>query len=138
MEREIIVRAVYVSENVVSINYYTIEDIICGYGLEWEFSDGTSLPFKDVYNGDLGFELFTGLEDVNKAKIFYGDKLKFTVFDCFDNDTQHEGIVRYDAENAEYVICTSEDTYVLGWVHQQDCELEIVGNIHDQPKSEEA
>jgi hypothetical protein len=75
------------------------------------------------------------------AMIFEWDIADFTVFDCFDNDTQYRGVVVYNE-----VICAfelwkspkvpfwgSDGPFSLGWVLEQDVEFEIIGNIYDNP-----
>lgn len=82
----------------------------------------------------------TGLTDKNGKKIFEGDICYFTVFDCFDNDTQYRGVVVYSGSRfmlwksvgSEYY--GADGGFDLDWVIAQDDEFEIVGNIHDTPE----
>ena len=78
---------------------------------------------------------FTGLTDCKGKEIFEGDMLSFTVFDAFGGDRQHGGTVRYCG--SRFMIWLSLDGEVcldLDWVIEQDDELEIIGNIYDNPE----
>lgn len=78
---------------------------------------------------------FTGLTDCNGKEIYEGDMLSFTVFDVFGGDRQYRGTVRYCG--SRFMIWLSLDGEVcldLDWVIEQDDELEIIGNIYDNPE----
>lgn len=78
---------------------------------------------------------FTGLTDCNGKEIYEGDMLSFTVFDVFGCDRQYRGTVRYCG--SRFMIWLSLDGEVcldLDWVIEQDDELEIIGNIYDNPE----
>ena len=78
---------------------------------------------------------FTGLKDSSDIDICDGDELSYTIFDYNDNDKQYTGVVKWfgsgfvvtqvpdDQGNGEYGID-------LFWIHSQDEELKVVGNIH--------
>ena len=75
---------------------------------------------------------FTGIKQ-NDSKIFEGDRLSFTVFDCFDNDTQYMGVVEYIGSRFMIVNPNDKDgnygndgPFDLDWVCYQDDELEII------------
>lgn len=78
---------------------------------------------------------FTGLRDCKGKEIYEGDILSFTVFDAFGGDRQYRGTVRYCG--SRFMIWLSLDGEVcldLDWVIEQDDELEIIGNIYDNPE----
>jgi uncharacterized phage protein (TIGR01671 family) len=77
-----------------------------------------------------------GLTDSIDIDICDGDELSYTIFDHNDNDKQYTGVVKWfgsgfvvtqvpdDQGNGEYGID-------LFWIHSQDEELEVIGNIHE-------
>ena len=102
--------------------------------------------FKEVYfytlikgeYADFKPSEYTGLKDSNGIEIYEGDIIYFTYFGLFDTDEQHNGIVKYDDERAEYLLevigSKQEERFSLGWIHYQDDEIEIIGNIYKNPE----
>lgn len=83
---------------------------------------------------------YTGLTDKNDKKIFEGDIIKFTTWDCQGSDTQHIGVVKlaygmwsiWKSSNSEY--WGADGAFGLYMVHSGDDEIEVIGNIHDNPE----
>lgn len=83
---------------------------------------------------------YTGLTDKNDKKIFEGDIIKFTTWDCQGSDTQHIGVVKlaygmwsiWKSSNSEY--WGADGAFGLYMVHSGDDEIEVIGNIHENPE----
>lgn len=74
---------------------------------------------------------FTGMKDRYDKKIFEGDVLYVTVFDCFDNDKQYR--VRVEWVGTEFIgvdVTNDDSAWNLCWLCNQDEEIEVIGNIH--------
>lgn len=78
---------------------------------------------------------FTGLRDCKGKEIYEGDILSSIIFDAFGGDRQHIGIVRYCGSSFMiWLSLDGEDCLYLDWVIDKDDELEMIGNIYDNPE----
>ncbi len=80
---------------------------------------------------------YTGQNDFEEKEVYEGDILRFTVFDYNGADTQHKGIVKWVEDSCAFVIVNSlesDEGYWLYWVLQQDDEVEISGNVFENPE----
>ena len=74
---------------------------------------------------------FTGLTDKNGKKIFEGDIVSFKRINALGYTTCRIGKVRYDDElPIFYILSTTGDAW--DWVYCED--IEVIGNIHDNPE----
>lgn len=79
-------------------------------------------PRYDVIPESVG--QFTALYDKNGKRIFEGDIVVYR--------GDEYGVIEYDAEIARF--CVTFDTWSTDFDHLYGKELEIIGNIHDNPK----
>ena len=81
---------------------------------------------------------FTGFKDANSVEIYESDKVSFTIFDCFDNDTQYEGFIVWSG--SRFMIWNTPDSeyygvdggFDLDWVWSQDDEFKVIGNKYEE------
>ena len=85
---------------------------------------------------------FTGLKDKNGVKIFEGDVVDFTDFNGISGgETQYKGVVKFS--DGQWEIWQHPDfeyydgangAFHLYWAFNNDCELCVIGSIHDSPE----
>ena len=68
---------------------------------------------------------YTGLKDKNGKKIFEGD----TVWFC---DEKERGVVYFDNSCSRFAV--RFDTFDAAFDHLYSNDLEIIGNVHDNPE----
>lgn len=67
---------------------------------------------------------FTGIYDKNGKRIFEGDMVSY-------KGDEHAAII-YDEETARF--CVGFDTWSTDFDHLYGKELEVIGNVHDNPE----
>lgn len=72
---------------------------------------------------------YTGLTDKNGKKIWENDVVSMKYVDCVCN-----GVIEYKTENARFVFCEFEDVYGADYGFDHTCEMEVIGNIFDNPE----
>lgn len=74
---------------------------------------------------------YTGIDDRNGKKIFEGDIVSFTRINALGYTTKRVGTVKYyDKLPIFYIMATTGDAW--DWVECGD--IEVIGNIHDNPE----
>lgn len=67
---------------------------------------------------------YTGKTDMHRVKIFEGDKVRY--------DDDETGYIEWDEETARFII--SGDGVIYDFDNFRGDELEVIGNIHDNPE----
>lgn len=95
--------------------------------------DDINLMMVDVNPDTVG--QFTGLEDNNGKEIYEGDILDCTVFDFNGNDKQYRVKIEWCyTEFCGFVIGKGGVWWNLHFLWEQDDEIEVIGNIYDNPE----
>lgn len=118
------------------------DEWVCGYAILTEgkafILNNVTLEFRTGYNENrLNFVAqevipetvgqYTGLKDTNGTKIFEGDIVKY-------GDTVHE-VVFEQRNGTAYFGLVYSTIETLSFGHYQDLkQIEVVGNIHDNPE----
>lgn len=126
------------------IGKYATNNLLLITSQSWLYVDGkcVSLEEPDRYI----IEFCTGLSAAKSYRgekpedllVWEGDKLAFTIFDCFDRDKQYSGVVVWSGsqfaiwKSKDYEFYGSDGGFDLYWTLAQDCELEIIGTIHSE------
>ena len=87
---------------------------------------------------------YTGLKDKNDKKVFEGDVIRmhyfFTNYDpsslgAFEDEAEIIGVVKCDLIDGFYVETVDDHSRCyLQWVEEPTEELEVLGNIYDNPE----
>lgn len=96
---------------------------------DWQDGKGYHWRVRMWPVSDIKLMQFTGLHDKNGVEIYEGDMVKF--IDTYDN-TMNEGLPMIgfvDFDNASFLI-RSEVVSHYRWT---DYEVEVLGNIHENP-----
>lgn len=106
-----------------------VQGYICRYGWTGKEKDyiipdyASALYIAEIDPETIG--QYTGLTDVNGRKIFEGDIV-------WDNYEEERGIVQWDNDTARFIITCS--TFTVDFDSVCGEELEIVGNVYDNPE----
>ena len=84
-----------------------------------DYSVGLLANYSDVKPETVG--QFTGLTDKNCVKVFEGDIVRI-----FDGE-YFSGVVKYSNEQGSFTV---DDTSLHYWVS----DIEVIGNVHDNPE----
>lgn len=111
------------------------------FGNEWKYGflsiEPQGLVIKEPYKNESSnvwhidadtVGQYTGLTDKNGTKIFEGDIIDFLYRSGYDD----YGIVQYDADETEFGFVYNSIYEGLGR-HYQSKDIEVIGNIFDNP-----
>ena len=98
-----------------------------------ELCDYITVPHPKEYNEPSSHYIvdpdtvgqYTGLKDKNGKKIFEGDTVWF-------GDEKERGVVYFDNSCSRFAV--RFDTFDAAFDHLYSNELEIIGNVHDNPE----
>ena len=109
---------------------------------ENEIHIGDTRLFSTVYPETFG--QYTGLKDKNGTKIFEGDIIRMHYFfqnydpstlGAFEDEVNIVGVVKCELLDGFYVETLDDNSIgYLQWVQEPSEELEILGNIYDNPE----
>lgn len=75
---------------------------------------------------------YTGLKDKNGTRVFEGDVVEYSEIDVDGSDDKYIGVIYYNQSKANYVIQKRE--YMVNFVTSWIGDVEVIGNIHDNPE----
>lgn len=83
---------------------------------------------------------YTGLKDKNGKKIFEGDIVEQSWFDCVEPIDDSVGEVVYCENDCSFSVmdANKKEIVPLGRCHSYHWEVDVIGNIHDNPELMEA
>ncbi len=103
-----------------------------------EFLEGdTSNMFKWIEQGQsVKLVQYTGLKDINGAKIFEGDIVKWGHVDGYEEYRVRHAVV--SLSSALQFECFSPNDHIYGWANFMyqctDKAMEVIGNIYENPE----
>lgn len=98
-----------------------------GFGITNRYYAGSSFEVDSETVGQ-----YTGLTDKNGARIFEGDIVKYSEIDIDGSDDKYIGVIYYNQSKANYVI--QKGKYMANFVTSWICDVEVIGNIYDNPE----
>lgn len=109
-----------------------VQGYICRYGWTGKEKDYIIPDYAStLYTAEIDPETvgqYTGLTDKNGRKIFEGD---IVIFDYIDYEDER-GVVQWDSDIAKFIITCS--TFTIDFDNVYGRELEVVGNVYDNPE----
>lgn len=122
---------------------YTELDYGCGFNqfireTDYENQEGLYCPQSDYKIDSKTICQYTGMNDKNGVEIYEGDILIDVEFDENNNDISGKFPVVYDSSKCQFAIDNSfkkDGSSLVNFIEYFGVEnLEIVGNIHDNPE----
>ena len=75
---------------------------------------------------------YTGLTDKNDTKIFEGDIVRYVIVDIDGSEDAYIGAICFEPEKVGFAI--KRDDYRAFFVNSWLIDIEIIGNIYDNPE----
>lgn len=75
---------------------------------------------------------YTGLTDKNGKKIFEGDIVRYVIVDIDGSEDAYIGAICFEPEKAGFAI--KRDDYRAFFVNSWLIDIEVIGNIYDNPE----
>ena len=111
--------------------YPMMSEAIIIYAVELKMDDERETYCESVIVDPATIGQYTGQKDKNGKRIFEGDVVEFRRIDALGWTKHRTGQVRYSVDlPIFYILATTGD----GWDWYDCKEIEIVGNIHDNPE----
>ena len=77
---------------------------------------------------------YTGVDDINGVKIFEGDVVRYNIPNEDGGKTTTCGVIQYDMDWLTWVVNDGKCTEWLSPQYTLGDDVEVIGNIHDDPE----